>query len=266
RTIAEVGDLLASFQFGEAGRRLQDFFWGEFCDWYIEASKIRPPGRADPAPILRHVLETSMRLLHPFMPFITEEIWQQLGREGPSIVVAPYPAADRSLFDKEAAERMALAIEIVRSIRNARAEAGVPAARWVEAIVVAGRETDWLTEQSEILSVLARARPLSVVAHLPQKPPQALALVIGGLEVYLPLAGMVDIEEERRRLAKELSEAVGETQRLGSKLANPDFRTKAKAEVVAREEERLLAWQEKAQKLKQRLESLSSAQDSSRSG
>ncbi|MDP2663764.1 MAG: valine--tRNA ligase, partial [Dehalococcoidia bacterium] len=140
RTILGVGDLLSAFQFGEAGRTIQDFVWGDFCDWYIEASKIRPHGRSVPVPVLRDTLEVSMRLLHPFMPFITEEIWQRLGGDGPTIMTAHYPQADPSLLDPVAEEQMALAIDIVRSIRNARAEAGVPAARWVEAIVVAGSD------------------------------------------------------------------------------------------------------------------------------
>ena len=255
-TIAEVGDLLGSFQFGEAGRRVQDFFWGEFCDWYIEASKVRSQGGAEPGPTLRHVLEASMRLLHPFMPFITEEIWQRLGGEGSSIVVAPYPTADRSRIDREAEDRMGLVVDIVRSVRNARAEAGVPAARWAEAILVAGKDADWLAEQSEVLSFLARARPLTVLEHLPQKPAEALALVIGGVEAYLPIAGMVDIEEERRRLGKELAEAEAAMARLEVKLSNPDFRFKAKPEVVAREEEKRRGWHEKAAKLRERLEGL----------
>ncbi|HLB11719.1 MAG TPA: valine--tRNA ligase [Dehalococcoidia bacterium] len=257
RTIAEVGELMESYQFGEAGRRIQDFFWGDFCDWYIEASKVRAPGRPDPGPILRHVLEASLRLLHPFMPFVTEEIWQRLAGEGQSIVVAPYPMADQSLVDREADERMALIVDIVRSIRNVRAETGVPAARWIEAVLVAGREAGWLSEQAEVISFLSRARPLSVVEHLPQKPAEALALVVGGLEVYLPLAGMVvDIAEERRRLGKELAEAEAEILRLEAKLAVPDFRAKAKPEVVAREEEKLDAWQQKAGKLRERLAAL----------
>ncbi|MDP2935677.1 MAG: valine--tRNA ligase [Dehalococcoidia bacterium] len=256
RTIAEVGDLLASFQLGEAGRRIQGFFWGEFCDWYIEASKVRAPDRADPAPILRQVLETSMRLLHPFMPFITEEVWQRLDMKGPSIVIALYPLADLSLMDREAERRMALIIEIVRSVRNARAESGVPAARWVEAVIVAGTEVEWLEEQADVLSFLARARPLSVVGHLPDRPTEALALVVGGLEVYLPLAGMVNMVEERRRLEKELAETEAEMARLNAKLSNPDFRSKAKPEVVAKDDDRLRSWQEKAGKLRERLEAL----------
>jgi valyl-tRNA synthetase len=190
------------------------------------------------------------------MPFITEEVWQRLGGEGDSIVIAPYPVADQALIVREVERRMGLAIEVVRSIRNARAESGVPAARWVEGVIVAGKEAEWLVEQSEVLSFLAHARPLVVVFKLLDRPTEALALMVGGVEVYLPLVGMVDIEEERRRLARELAEAEAEMARLDTKLSNPDFRGKAKPEVVAKDEDRLRSWQEKAGKLRERLEAL----------
>ncbi|MDP2728109.1 MAG: valine--tRNA ligase, partial [Dehalococcoidia bacterium] len=166
-----------------------------------------------------------------------------------------------SLLDPVAEEQMALAIDIVRSIRNARAEAGVPAARWVEAIVVAGSDARWLGDQTELLSVLARARPLRVVHDLPQKPSQAISLVVGPVEVYLPLAGLVDLAEERRRLRSELAQAEGEVLRLGTKLSNLEFRTKAKPEVVSKEEERLASGQEKARKLRERLETMAAGSD-----
>jgi valyl-tRNA synthetase len=256
RMVAEVNELMADYQFGEAGRRIYEFLWGEFCDWYIEASKVRLQGRADPIPILRRVLETSLRLLHPFMPFITEEVWQRAGGEG-SIMMAPYPTADPAALDPEAERRMRLVLEIIRSIRNARAEARVPAARWVEAIIAAGHQAAWLEEQRAVISSLARAQPLTILHQVTEKPTQALTLVVGDVEVYLPLAGMVDLDHERQRLARELAQAEAELRRLEAKLANPEFRAKAKPEVVAREEEKLASWRDKASKLQERLDALS---------
>ncbi len=266
---ADVTRLMEDFQFGEAGRLVHDFIWDEFCDWYIEVARVRLYRGADEATLaltsqtLRRVLEQSLRLLHPFMPFVTEEVWQRLkqveGRDGftgdaPSLIVAKWPAPGPR---DEAAERdFALLMEIVRSIRNARAESNVPAARWIEAIAVAGDRAPLLQENLEILENLARARPFTVHATLERRPSQAITLVAGTVEVLLPLAGMVDIAEERARLSKELEEARRDLERSRSLLANENFLTRAKPEVVQREREKLAVHEERVRKLEERLAQL----------
>ncbi|MCK4963976.1 MAG: class I tRNA ligase family protein, partial [Dehalococcoidia bacterium] len=218
RLVASVESLMEDFQFGEAQRQIHDFIWGEFCDWYIEMSKIRlkgvdrggesEKGERSPMPVLAHVLETSLRLLHPFMPFITEEIWQSLKERldyemTESIMVSPYPAADGEALDEEAEKQMAVVIEIVRAIRNARAEFRVEPARWIEALVAVAETKPAIETQAQAIETLARVRPLTIIGTKDARPvggegwesgKKAKMVVLEGAEVILPMAGMVDLE------------------------------------------------------------------------
>ncbi|MFC1954168.1 valine--tRNA ligase, partial [Chloroflexota bacterium] len=160
RTISSVTSLMEDFQFGEAQRQIYDFLWGEFCDWYIELAKIRlrstKEGVSTPLTVLVYVLETSLRLLHPYMPFVTEELWQTLKRRLPSgwqasesIMIVPYPEADTRAVDHEAERIMESVIEIIRSIRNARVQNNVENSRWVEAQIYAGKLTPVISAYSQ---------------------------------------------------------------------------------------------------------------------
>jgi len=262
RLIADVTRLFEDYNFGEAGRQIYDFLWGEYCDWFIEISKIRLYGQDEEAQdmaqqVLVHVLDRTMRLLHPFMPFVTEEIWQHLPHEGEALIVAPWPEADP--MDEAAEAEMALIMEIVRAIRNARAEYKVEPGRRIEAIIIAaGEEYELLSGQKDILITTARldAEKLHIARTLETKPPQALALVVGGVEVYLPLAGMVDLERERQRLnaeIEEVSKGIAGSEKL---LANEDFLAKAPAQVVNRERDKLAGYCQRQAKLQERLRSL----------
>ncbi|MBI2864716.1 MAG: valine--tRNA ligase [Chloroflexi bacterium] len=263
---ADVDHLIGEFQLGEAGRQIHDFIWNELCDWYIEVAKIRlydgkkMERQGNPLPLLLHVLDSSLKLLHPYMPFVTEEVWQNLRKgigadgQGPeSIMVSAYPVADARDFDEEAERDMALVTNLVRTIRNARAEFGVEPAKWIEATIMGGPETRMLGEQEDILKQLARIGSLSIVPSLAEKPKQALALLVEAVEIYLPLAGMVDLEAERRRLQREIEATGGEVRRAEAKLANADFVAKAPAAVVEREREKLALNQDKLAKLRERL-------------
>ncbi len=263
RLIDDVNRLMEEYQFGEAGRQIRDFLWGEFCDWYIEIAKIRLYGdsldaRETARQVLVYVLERTMRLLHPFMPFVTEEIWQNLPHSGEALIVAPWPEA--GAVDEAAEKQMALVMDIVRGIRNARTEYNVEAGRPVEAIVVAGDQAALLEAQRPLLVTLARADDgrLSILEHLPgaERPERALTLVVGGVEVYLPLAGLVDLDAERARLAAQIEEAQGLIDRSEALLAKPGFRDKAPAHVVGAEEERLTEYRTRLEKLAERAKTL----------
>ncbi|MFQ5813685.1 MAG: class I tRNA ligase family protein, partial [Anaerolineae bacterium] len=249
------------YNFGEAGRQIYDFLWGEYCDWFIEMSKIRLYGEDDEAKdtaqqVLVHVLDRTMRLLHPFMPFVTEEIWQHLPHEGEALIVAPWPEAGP--MDGAAEAEMSLIMEIVRAIRNARAEYKVEPGRRIEAIIATGEDYELLSSQRDILITTARldAEKLHIARTLETKPAQALALVVGGVEVYLPLAGMVDLERERQRLnaeIEEVSKGIAGSEKL---LTNEDFLAKAPAQVVNRERDKLAGYRQRQAKLQERLRSL----------
>jgi len=261
RLIQNVTRLMEDWQFGEAGRQIYDFLWGEYCDWFIEISKIRLYGEDEEAKdtarqVLVHVFDHTLRLLHPFMPFVTEEIWQHLPHEGEALIVAPWPEAGP--MDEAAEAEMALLMEIVRAIRNARAEYQVEPGRRIEAIIVADEDYELLTSQKDILITLARldADKLHIARTLETKPAHALALVVGGVEIYLPLAGMVDLAKERQRLSAEIEEVTKGIAGSGKLLANEDFLAKAPAQVVERERDKLADYRQRQVKLQERLQSL----------
>jgi valyl-tRNA synthetase len=252
--VAEVNRLLEEFQLGEAERTVHDFFWGEFCDWYLELAKLRlRRGEASPLRVMVEGLDTSLRLLHPFMPFVTEEIWQHLRPHlsGPaeSLMIATYPTPRPEAIDPEAEAEMGLVMELVRAIRQVRTELRLRPDRWTEVEVHAGANASALSVHREAVEVLARARPVTVVdTPLNSRPAHGVVLVLSGAEVVLPLEG-VDLAAERQRLEKEVGEALGEIARLEALLSRESFRSRAPREVVEREEQRLSAQQERRERL-----------------
>jgi valyl-tRNA synthetase len=255
---------------GEAQRVIYEFLWGEFCDWYIEMAKVRlRAGDATPLRVLSHVLERTLRLLHPFMPFITEEIWQglvrRLPREGDlpdSIMIAPYPRPEADRADQGAEQEMATLILMIRAIRNARAQLRIPSGQQLEATVVANGLREAVEEESPAISALARVRPLRIFGDSSERPPasqaaQGMTLVVDPLVVNLPLTG-VDISTERVRLSKELEECASGLERVQALLSNPGFSAKAPEEVVEREQERLQSLRERQERLREILAQLPS--------
>ena len=268
RVILNTHELMSDFQFGEAERQLHDFFWGEFCDWYIEIAKNRLTGSADsPLPLLVYVLETTLRLLHPYMPFITEELWQNLKQRLPegsllvnSIVIAPYPVADKSAIDPDAERIMDSMIEIIRSIRNARAEHKVAASKWIEATIYADEELiSVISSKSEAIEILAKTRPLTIANRNMRQAEneKALVLVLQESEIVLPWADMIDIPVEKQRMEKEISIIQREIERLEQRLNDTTFISRAPAAIVDKERNRLESYKDKFMRLEQELAQLS---------
>jgi len=266
QVIVEVNQMMEGFMLGEALSKVHDFVWGEFCDWYIELAKIRlrDPESPSPLPVLVDTLDTILRLLHPFMPFITEEIWQRLveylpERERPdSIMISEYPIVNEAAIDARAEREMESVIEIVRSIRNARAEARVEPARFIEALIVAQDSQFPVQNHTSAISNLARVRPLMNIgqAEKGDREEQAKVLVLRDVEVILPLAGMVDIEAEKKRLQKEIEGVQSQVFRTENKLQNEQFTSKAPAQVVERERTNLSENKDKLDRLSKQLEEL----------
>jgi valyl-tRNA synthetase len=247
-TIVDATRLMEGFQYGEAGRQIYDFFWSEFCDWYLEISKIAlyrgdATAQAQTRATLIKVLDDSLRLLHPFIPFVTEETWGYLkeaaGANGwpAGLIVASWPAAHSR--DEAAESEMGLIMDLVRAIRNARAEYDVKPGAQIAASVAAGGRVALLNAQAEILSSLARLDParLTIAATL-DAPSKALTLVVGSVTAYLPLADLVDLAAERTKLTRELTETEAQIDRSRSLLDGP-FAQRAPASVVLREREKL---------------------------
>ena len=241
-----VDELLRQFQLGEAGRQIQEFLWGEFFDWYVEASKVRlRNGDESPLPVLAKVLDGGLRLLHPWMPFVTEAIWQQLrphlgnDEEATALIGARYPQPGDSERDLEAEEAFAAVQEIVTAVRQVRADYRVQAGQWAEAYVLPQTEVaEAVSASAPIVEVLSRARPLTIVSDRGDAPTEQIAsAVLPAAEVILPLGGLVDLAQERSRLNKDLEGIVKRLRGAEAKLANEGFRSKAPAEVVKQAEE-----------------------------
>jgi valyl-tRNA synthetase len=263
RTIAVVNDLMTKFEFGEAQRTIYDFLWGDYCDWYIEIAKIRlrQPAANSPIPVLIHVLDISLRLLHPFMPFITEELWQNLKRYMSSsenmvdsIMVAPYPQADMKQFDEEAERVMLAQIDIIRSIRNSRAQYKVPVEKWIESRIFAGDHAKYIQPYLEVIQTLGRTRPVVFLdTRLQIKDENIVVTILRDSEVYIPLAGMVDLKAERQRLENEAEQAQAELTRLETRLTDKQFLGKAPAAIIEKERQRLADIKDRFRRLSEQI-------------
>jgi valyl-tRNA synthetase len=259
KTVAEVTANMERFELGEAARSLYEFIWNEYCDWYIETAKARLYNKEDAAArataqyVLWYVLSNTLKLLHPFMPFITEAIWQHLPHEGKSIIIAPWPEEQPSLIDNEAEEQMTLMMETIKAIRNMRAEVNVPPGKRSEVILQVSAEAKTLfTENDQYLKTLAAAEPV-IGSIQADKPENAMTAVVSGVEIYLPLRGLIDVEKETARLNKELETLDKELARIAGKLANAGFVAKAPAAVIERERAKELEYKEKQAAINERL-------------
>jgi valyl-tRNA synthetase len=274
RAIRSVTELMDDYQFGEAEQQIYDFVWSKFCDWYIEIAKIRLQSESVPSPLpfLVDISEKSLRLLHPFMPFVTEELWQSLRQRMPgadqmlgSIMITPYPVADDEAFAPEAERVMDSVIEIIHSVRNVRAQHKVRPSKWIEARVYTGDLLASLVPQANLIETLAKARPLPILDRQERESPKDtdLVLVLREAEVVVPLAGMVDRLAERKRLVKESGEIKERMAQLEARLDDKAFLSKAPCQVVEKEKQKLSLLADKLNRLGQELSQLnSSAADS----
>jgi valyl-tRNA synthetase len=242
-----AGDALTEFRFDRAAHELYHFVWDELCDWYIEMAK---PALADPAeaPVTRAVLvealDTALRLLHPIMPFVTEEIWQRLPEDTrgrfPSIMVAPFPRPDPVKIDTAAEEAMQPLMRLVTGIRTIRATYEVAPRKRIEVTVVApsASERSFLESHASVIRSLAALERLEVVADAPEAA-QTIRHPMDSLELRIPMAGLFDIAAEMTRLSKERLKIEAELEGLRRKLDNPQFVERAKPEVVAESRDRV---------------------------
>jgi len=303
--VESVTRLFDTYQYGEAGRQINDFLWSEYCDWYIEACKVRLYGDAPddasgvadkdvPRAVLLHVLETALRLLHPFMPFVTEALWQALptpplspphpsaalrtsagGRKGGAappaggtkgetpptggarpLMLARWPEPDTALVDDEAEAQMGLMMGLVRGFRNLRAEYDVTPGKRIPAAIAADDAAETLRDQQAVLCSLAKLDLNQLIIQPTVQPPaQSATVVVGDVVGYLPLAALVDLDAERERLAKELADIEDRIARSQGLLAG-EFAQKAPEHIVQRERDKLADLQAEQAKLRERLAAL----------
>ncbi|HCM84683.1 MULTISPECIES: valine--tRNA ligase [Enterococcus] len=261
-TIEKVTNLFDQFEFGEAGRQLYNFMWDDFCDWYIEMSKEILYGEDEAAKqttksILIFVLDQTLRLLHPIMPFVTEEIWAKIPHIGESLVVADYPIVHPENNDESAAKGMEVLKELIRSVRNIRAEVNTPLSKQITLLIKTSdlKVEEFLIENTSYIERFCNPEELVIASDI-IAPDLAMSAVLTGAEIYLPLAGLINIEEEIKRLEKELAKWSGEVKRVQGKLANERFVANAPENVVAEERAKEKDYLEKQAAVQERIESL----------
>lgn len=261
-TVRDVTRLIDSYEFGETGRLLYNFIWDDLCDWYIEFSKLSLYGtdaaaKKQTQSVLAYVLDQTQRLIHPFMPFISEEIWQHLPHVGDTITLAAWPTENAAFEAPDAIREMELLMEAIRSVRNIRAEVNVPMSKKVELLIKpASAETqDILRKNEEYLKRFCNTSMLEIDLTM-AAPDKAMTAIITGAELYLPLAGLIDITQELARLDKELQSLHGEVERIEKKLGNEGFVAKAPAKVIEEEKAKLADYADKRDKVIVRLAEL----------
>ncbi|KRN33155.1 valine--tRNA ligase [Liquorilactobacillus mali] len=261
-TIGEVTRLFDSFEFGEAGRALYNFIWNDFCDWYIEMSKEDLNGtdeqaKKDTQNILCYVLDQTLRLLHPIMPFVTEKIWLEMPHEGESLVTAKYPEYNAADVDEAAQSEMENLIELIKAVRNSRAEVNAPMSSAIEILIKTSSEKTKKIFEANIdyIERFCHPKKLEISADV-VAPDLAMTSVITGAEVYLPLADLINIDEEIARLQKEVKKLEGEVTRGEKKLGNERFVANAPADVVTQEREKLSEYKAKLEATKERIATL----------
>jgi valyl-tRNA synthetase len=260
--VKDISRNLKTYRFSEAANTIYHFTWNEYCDWYLEMAKPRWAEEANHSDrraaqwVAWKVLDGILRLLHPFMPFVTEEIWQALPHEDGLLATASWPRAKKSWFDAEAERQVGFLQELVVAVRNLRAENGLPPGRRVPVVVRGSREQlDLVETLAEQIRPLARIEALRV-SRDGTRPAVAASAIVRGAEIFLPLEGLVDLDEERARLSREADKLLHDLEGAKKKLRNQDFLRKARPDVVDRERQRLLALEETLEKLRRAQESL----------
>ena len=259
--VRQVSEALDSYHFNEAASVLYQFTWHEFCDWYLEMIKPVLYGdnekeRKETQQFLLHGLSSILRLLHPIMPYVTEELWHHLPDNEGSIMVAEFPRSDESLVDRQGEEQMAVVMDVTTAIRNIRGEMNVAPAAQVEAMVFGPESlTSIVKTHGHYVEDLARLSTLEVVWD-GERPRVAASAVVRELELFVPLEGVLDFKEESRRLQKEISKLEPELARTQKKLTNNAFLSRAPADIVAKEKDKLERLGGKLDKLQAQLEKL----------
>ena len=277
RTARDVRAQLESYDFHECVQTLYHFFWDDFCDWYIELAKASITAeeatreRTAARTRLVSVLEQALRLLHPFMPYITEELWQQLpGADGrlhhnaykeaaPTVMLAAYPQGQTQLIDESAETEMQAVIDLVSRVRNIRSEMNIKPSERVSLLISAPDESmrAVFTTSADQIARLTRASRVSISEQLNAPPASARTVLSGGAEVAVPLEGLIDFEQERQRLRKELEKLKAEAAKLEAQLANPQFIERAPAEKVSELRARLMDIGQRTTALEEMLKALS---------
>ncbi|MDI6618795.1 MAG: valine--tRNA ligase [Clostridiales bacterium] len=265
RVVKEVTENLDKFELGIAAQKIYDFSWSEFCDWYIEMVKERLyrtdiNSKKAAQYTLLYVLRGILKLLHPFMPFITEEIYDHLTADNEPIITSKWPQFHESAIDGDSEAKVNAIIDAIKGIRNVRAEMNVSPSRKARVIIVAhnGVTFDAMTEGKRFFEKLASASSIDVSSTKGNIPQNSVSAIIQGAEIYMPLSELIDIKREIERLTKEKERLDGELKRVNNKLGNEKFLSKAPEKIVEQEKSKKIKYQEMMNKVLERLKNLNS--------
>ncbi|MCS6834692.1 MAG: valine--tRNA ligase [Anaerolineae bacterium] len=261
RLIATAQHLFDIYQYGEAGNQILAFMWDEFAPWYLEISKQALYNGTDEQKqmtrrVMVHTLDTCLRLLHPFMPFMTEEAWSYIPHDGPCLIMATWPQSKAEFINQDAEDDMQVFMELVRDIRNIRAEYKVDPSKRIHAQALPGTRRDLLARYDYIFARLCNVQQLSLLKDDAPPPPQAASAVYGDTTIFLPLEGLIDLQAERERLRKERASLSDQTEKLEARLNNEGFISKAPPAIVERERERLNDMRASLLQIQERLSAL----------
>lgn len=261
-TIADVTRLAEKYEFGEVGRVLYNFIWDEFCDWYIEMSKIPMNGEDEvqkqmTRSVLAYTLDSIMRMLHPFMPFVTEHIWQNLPVTGDSIVTASWPVVKPELSNEQSKRDMEQLMEIIRAVRNTRSEVNTPMSKQIPMMIKTNSEaiSNRLETERPFIERFCNPSTLTISTDV-EIPEEVITTAVTGGSVILPLEGLIDMEKEIARLEKELEKWQKELERVDKKLSNEKFVAKAPEKIINEEKEKQALYTEKYNSVQERLNQL----------
>jgi valyl-tRNA synthetase len=261
KLVANIQKLFDNYQYGEAGNQILDFIWEEFAPWYLEIAKHplyngTQDDKTRARRVMVHVLDTCLRLLHPFMPYMTEAAWAYIPHEGEGLIIAKWPQADERYLNDNAEAQMNLLMDMVRGIRESRTEYKVDPGKRIKAIIAPGSQRSNLEQYSYVFARLCNVEQVTLLADDATAPANSASSVVGDTTIYLPLEGMLDITKECERLTKEQAETADLMQKALAKLENESFVSKAPAQVVQRERDRLAELQAAAQNIEELLRNL----------
>ena len=261
-TVSEVIRLFDDYQFGEAGRELYNFIWNDFCDWYIEMAKVALNGndeelKARKQDNLIWILDQILRLLHPIMPFVTEKLWLSMPHDGESIMVAKYPEAHAEFKNEQARHDMAFLIEIIKAVRNIRTEVNAPLSSSIDIMIQLedAKNERILTDNEDYVKNFLHPKELTISTQI-AAPKLAKTAVISGAQVFIPLADLVNVDDEIKRMEKEEKSLQAEVDRSTKKLGNQGFVAHAPEEVIAKEKAKKADYESQLESVRQRIEEL----------
>ncbi|HCK11755.1 MAG TPA: valine--tRNA ligase, partial [Candidatus Latescibacteria bacterium] len=262
RTITNVTEALDVFRFDEASRFLYEFVWNDYCDWYVELAKVKLNGedreaRGQTQQILCHVIEGTLRMLHPMVPFISEELWQQFPHVGELLIAAPWPEADSKRLDEESEREMQAIQNVIGAVRNIRGTMRIPPAKRADVVIKVedNARRVLLDSAAAYIRELGRIESMTTGADV-ERPPVSGTVVLPEAEVYVPLEGLIDLDKERQRQRKELDKLEKVLGGLEKKLQNAKFLENAPADVVESEKKKQAEYATIASRLKETLASL----------